>query len=85
MKANIVKMGNSRGIRIPKSVLEQTGLKDEVEITVRKDSLVIRPANKARAGWDDAFAEMAQRGDDQLVAGEVPADHSFDREEWEWK
>lgn len=85
MKSHIVKMGNSRGVRIPKALLEQTGLEGEVEITVRKDSLVIRPVAKARAGWDDAFAEMARREDDRLVAGEVAGDHSFDQEEWEWK
>ena len=85
MKVHIVKMGNSRGVRIPKALLEQTGLEGEVEITVRKDSLVIRPVARPRAGWDAAFAEMARRGDDRLVAGDVAADHSFDQEEWEWK
>jgi antitoxin MazE len=85
MKAHIVKMGNSRGVRIPKALLEQTGLAGEVEITVRKDSLVIHRIARPRVGWDAAFAEMAKRRDDRLAAGDVPADHSFDQEEWEWK
>jgi antitoxin MazE len=74
MKTPIVRIGNSQGIRIPKPLLEQTGLKGEVEINAQEDSLVIRPARKPRAGWAGAFREMARRGDDALLdqtAGEA--------------
>ena len=55
MKTQIVRIGNSQGIRIPKPLLQQTGLHGEVEIFAEEDSLVIRPAKKPREGWDEAF------------------------------
>ena len=55
MKTRIVRIGNSRGVRIPKLLLEQTGLDGEVDISVRDDGLMIRPARKAREGWEAAF------------------------------
>ena len=59
MITRIVSIGNSRGIRIPKPLLEQTGLSDEVEISAEDDALVIRPIKKPRAGWATAFQQMA--------------------------
>ena len=78
------RIGNSRGIRIPKPLLEQTGLKGEVEITAEDNSLVIRPAKKPREGWGAAFQEMAQRGDDVLVDA-APTLSTWDEDEWEWR
>ena len=60
MKAHIVPIGNSRGIRIPKILLEQTGLSGEVEISTENEALVIRPVRKPRAGWALAFQKMAE-------------------------
>ncbi len=85
MKTRIIRIGNSRGIRIPKPLLETAGLGDEVEIRALKDSLVIRAARKPRAGWDEAFREMAQRGDDALLDEASPSLSSWDEEEWEWR
>ena len=51
MKARIVRIGNSKGIRIPKPLLDQTGLQGEVEIQAKNGSLIIRPTRKPRAGW----------------------------------
>ncbi len=85
MKTNIVKIGNSQGIRIPKALLEQTRLKGEVEILVRRDSLVIRAVQKARTGWEAAFKLMAEHGDDRLADANKVLEHSFDSEDWEWK
>lgn len=85
MRTHIVKMGNSRGVRIPKALIEQAGLDDEVEIAARRDCLIIRPVVQPRAGWDEAFAEMARRGDDRPIDGGRPVRHSFDEEEWEWR
>lgn len=82
MKSNLVPIGNSRGVRIPKAVLEQTGLEDEVEMEVRGSELIIRSAHKARAKWDEAFRQMAQRGDDKLLDRET-ATH-WDETEWKW-
>ncbi len=87
MRTRIVKIGNSRGLRLPKAVLAQTGLQDEVEIEVRGNTLVIRAATHPRDGWDEAFREMAALGEEQRADDEpwnTVADHSFDEEEWEW-
>jgi antitoxin MazE len=67
MKTHIVRIGNSQGVRIPKPLLELTGLRGEVEITADEGTLVIRPVGKTRDGWACAFQEMARRGDDVLL------------------
>lgn len=67
MKTRIIRIGKSHGIRIPKPLLEQIGLKGEVEISVRAERLVITPAAPPRAGWASAFREMARNGDDALL------------------
>ena len=83
MKTRIIRIGNSRGVRIPKPLLEQTGLSGEVEIAIRNGSLVIKPARKPRQGWAAAFAEMVRRGDDALP--DAPTPTRFDEDEWEWR
>ncbi len=84
MKTRVVRIGNSRGIRIPKVLLEQTGLPEEVEISAEGDCLVIRPANKPRTGWAAAFEAMAARGDDGLLDDHGPTLSNWDQTEWEW-
>ncbi len=82
VKAPLVKIGNSRGIRIPKVIIDQVGLGDEVEIDVQRDRLVIRPTARPRYGWDEQFEAMAQHGDDQLLDAPMPT--RWDRSEWKW-
>jgi antitoxin MazE len=84
MKTRIISVGNSKGIRIPKTVLEQVGLFDEVEMSVDDGSLVIRPAAKARAAWSRAFREMAKRGDDALLDPDHSGATRWDQDQWEW-
>jgi antitoxin MazE len=83
VKARIVRIGNSRGIRIPKPLIEQTGLRDDVEIVVQGNTLVISPAGRPRAGWDEAFRAMASHGDDQLL--DEPRPTRWDEDEWRWR
>ncbi len=83
MKTRIVRIGNSQGIRIPKPLLEQTGLSGEVEINARNGGLVIKAVGKPRAGWAKAFAEMARQGDDAWLDPDAPATR-WDEDEWEW-
>ncbi|MBI1902603.1 MAG: AbrB/MazE/SpoVT family DNA-binding domain-containing protein [Planctomycetia bacterium] len=83
MRTRIVAIGNSRGIRIPKPLLEQTGLSGEVEICAEDGSLVIRCARRPRAGWAEAFRHMADRGDDAPLDA-PPSLTRFDEEEWQW-
>lgn len=84
MKSRIVRIGNSKGVRIPKPLLEDTGLDGEVEIRVHNDSLVISPLKNPRQGWSKAFKAMAARGDDALVHGDQIRASRWDEEEWEW-
>ena len=83
MKTRIVQIGNSRGVRIPKQLLEQTGLNGEVEIRVEKNGIVITAPKKPRAGWAEAARELAETGEDALVNDGGPTTR-FDEEEWEW-
>jgi len=85
MKIRIVPIGNSHGIRIPKPLLEQTGLSGEVEISAEDDALVIRPVKRPRAGWAAAFQEMAHLGDDTLLDDMAPSLSDWDKDEWEWQ
>jgi antitoxin MazE len=85
MKTRIVRIGNSQGIRIPKPVLEQTGLRGEVELIAQADSLVIRPARRPREGWAAAFQEMARRGDDALLDNSPPSLSTWDEDDREWQ
>ncbi len=82
VKARVVRIGNSRGIRIPKIWADQLGLDDEVELAVQKDKLVIRRAHRPREGWEEVFRSVAEHRDDCLVDESVPT--RWDREEWEW-
>jgi antitoxin MazE len=71
MKTTIRRMGNSQGVLIPKPVLAQLGLENEVEMEVENDAIVLRrPRNKAREGWAEASKALAESGDDALVMGE---------------
>lgn len=84
MKATVVRIGNSRGVRIPKALLEQCRLRDTVELEVDDGHLVIRPAERARAGWDEAFRKMADQGDDALFDRDSLSPTRWDQTEWEW-
>jgi len=67
MRARIIKIGNSQGVRIPKPLLDQAGIKEDVELEVEKYQIIIRPVSSPRAGWDDAFESMSQNSDDNLL------------------
>ena len=84
MKTRIVRVGNSRGVRIPKVLLQQSGLPDEVTIEVEGNRLIIRPVSRPRAGWDEAFRKMALAGDDRLLDGDLPSTSRWDETEWQW-
>ncbi len=84
VKTSIVRIGNSQGVRIPKLLLEQVDLGEDVELVVRDNQIVIRAAFPARHGWEEAFRQMAQAGDDRLLAGDDFPATGWDEEEWEW-
>lgn len=84
VKTRIVKIGNSQGIRIPKLLLEQANLGEEVELELQQDQIVVRPAYHVRHRWEEAFKAMAERSDDELLDGVVLVSTVWDEEEWEW-
>lgn len=84
MRANIIRIGNSQGIRIPKVLLEQSRLETEVELEVEDDRIVIRPVSRARSGWEEKFQLMAETGDDRMVDEDPGAQTNWDLDEWEW-
>ena len=83
MKARLVQIGNSRGIRLPKAVLAEANLEDEVELKAEPGCIVIRSARRPRAGWAEAAQQMRKRGEDRLL--DQPVSTRFDREEWKWR
>ncbi len=83
MKTRLVRIGNSRGVRLPKPLILEAGLTDEVELRVRGAAIVIASAARPRDGWADAARLGNDRGDDRpLVKGSTTR---FDTEEWEWE
>jgi len=84
MRGRIVKIGNSQGIRIPKPLLEQIGIVDDVELEVKDNQIIIHPLSNPRQGWGAAFKEMAEKEDDLLVMDSGDISHSWDEEEWKW-
>ena len=82
MKTRLVNMGNSRGVRLPKPLIEQVGLGDEVELRVVNGAILVAPANPPRAGWAAAAARLSLAGPDGLLDPERPT--RFDEEEWRW-
>ena len=85
MKAKIIKIGNSRGIRLPKAILHQLGIHDEVDLEVERDRIVIKPIRRIRNGWSEAFRKMSVKTDDRLLDEEATLfQSSWDEEEWTW-
>ena len=83
MRARIIKIGNSQGIRIPKPILEQSGIMEDVEIIVDGNQIVIRPLQNAREGWDDSFKEMTKNADDELLINDRIV-NDWDDDRWQW-
>lgn len=82
-KARIVRIGNSRGIRVPKVLLDQAQLPDEVELHAEPGRLVVQGARRPRMGWAEAARAMSKQGPSDLL--DEPTATCFDREEWEWQ
>ena len=83
MKTELVRIGNSRGIRIPKPLIEQCNLEGTVELSVENDRLVISPGRRLRQGWHEAFQGAGSAEHDELLLEPMSASE-FDRTEWTW-
>jgi antitoxin MazE len=83
IKTRIVRIGNSRGIRIPKLLLDQANFGNEVELELSENRIVIRSSQSSRQGWEEQFKLMAERGEDWLLDEAVQLT-TWDEEDWEW-
>ena len=79
MRARLVRIGNSRGLRLAKPLLEEAGLSDEVDIRAEAGALIVTPVQSPRAGWADAAARF---GPSPLL--DPPVSTKFDDQEWSW-
>lgn len=82
MKAQIIQIGNSQGIRIPKVLLEETRLTGDVELEVFQGGILIRNVQKPRGNWDAIFKSMADNDDD--MPPDANARTEFEKKEWQW-
>lgn len=80
MEIPIVPIGNSKGIRLSKTLIERYNIKDKIELLMEKEYIILKPIPKARAGWEPAFIQMHKKGDDKLLFNDVFDDE--DLEEW---
>jgi antitoxin MazE len=81
MKAQIIQIGNSQGIRIPKMMLQETGISGEVELELTGDGILIRNAKKPRDDWEARFNATGDADDDQAV---LETRTAFEKKEWQW-
>jgi len=81
MEVSIIKIGNSKGFRLTKSILERYNITDKIELILEKGQIILRSIPEPRKGWNKAFQKMHENGDDQLRMNDVFEDENFD----EWK
>ncbi|MBI4560211.1 MAG: AbrB/MazE/SpoVT family DNA-binding domain-containing protein [Candidatus Hydrogenedentes bacterium] len=84
MKARIIKIGNSKGLRIPKALLEQAELSEEVLIQPREGGLIIRAVKRPRQGWVEAFRRALDSDEDRRLSQEMSFPNKWDEAEWRW-
>jgi antitoxin MazE len=82
MKAQIIQIGNSQGIRIPKALLEESGIKGEVELELSSDGILIRNLHKPRSNWDEIFRRVGETDDEDSLETVVPTE--FETKQWRW-
>ena len=82
MKTRLVKIGNSRGLRLPKVLIEEAGLPDDVELHVRGATIVVAPRRRPREGWAEAARDLHVRDGGSLL--DPPTSTRFDEEDWSW-
>jgi len=80
MEVSVVKIGNSRGIRFSKTIIERYNIRDTVEMILDKGHIIIKPLSRPRKGWDKAFIEMHANGDDKIIIPDIFEEENL--EEW---
>lgn len=82
MKCQIIQIGNSQGIRIPKILLEESGITGDVDLEMHAEGILIRNIQRPRSGWDEAFKAMAEN--DEAESLDAVGSTAFDKKDWQW-
>ena len=82
MRTRLIQIGNSRGVRLPKPLIQEAGITGEIELRVRNGAIIIAAPRTPRAGWGQAARRLRQRRGDRLL--DAPTPTRFDEEEWKW-
>ncbi len=77
MELSVINIGNSKGIRLSKAILEKYKISEKIELILEKDYIILKPKSEPRKGWEKAFKKMHENGDDQLLMADVFEDESF--------
>jgi antitoxin MazE len=80
MEVSVVKIGNSKGIRFSKTIIERYNIRDTVDLILEKGQIIIKPLTQPRKGWEKAFMEMHANGEDKLLIPDIFEDENL--EEW---
>ena len=78
MELYIINIGNSKGIRLSKTILEKYSISDKIELIFEKGYIILKPTTKPRKNWEQAFSEMHLNGDDELLIDDVFEDENFE-------
>ena len=81
MDISVISIGNSKGIRLPKTLIEKYNIKDTMELVLEKSYIILKPKTSPRKGWGKSFKKMHENGDDKLLMSDIFEDENFD----EWK
>jgi len=85
VRTRLVPIGNSRGIRIPRALIDQCGLTDEIELEPRHGQLIVRSPSSTRSGWEAAFQKMTENSDDELLDADAASRPTeWERTQWKW-
>lgn len=77
MELSIITIGNSKGLRIPKFLLEKYGMQEKIEVTLKENHIELRALKQPRQGWEKAFVNMVKNGDEKLLIPEFFEDEDF--------
>lgn len=80
MEVSLIPIGNSKGIRLPKTIIEKYKFQDKLELVFENEYIIIKPSKKAREGWEKSFREMRKSGNDNLLISDTFKDEEL--EEW---
>ena len=80
MDISIISIGNSKGIRLPKTLIEKYNIKDTIELILEKEYMILKPKTSSRKGWEKSFKKMHENGDDKPLMANIFEDENL--EEW---